>query len=192
MSGFISARLWTGGRWGVASISVLAMLSFGLPLCFAPTTTFPPSDLRSGYQSGSNRRSTLDIVWDCVSTISICVYTAVHKTIPEHPRSRFRSILDKAAWVLLGISSPEYILGKAGQEYYKAVIITREMQQWELPSTPSASQQWTYTHSFFLLMRGFQYQGGRVLDLHHLAWLRQHIRKQVLSYSSALLSTEHV
>jgi len=220
MGVFSNASDIIGGLWGVTLIFVLATLSVVLPLHFAPTATFPTSDPRVGYQAGCNGRSTLDIVWSCLSTIFICVYTAVHKNISKRRQGRFKSVLTKGVWVLLGVIVPEFILGLASSEFVKAIFITREIRRWSDPSyqrsakdsiqplednrgeegtllsthdephaqqlSSFASERWTYTHSFFLNMRGFKDQSGGVVKIRHLVWLRRHRQSEYNAVFSQL------
>ncbi|KAK0707272.1 hypothetical protein B0H67DRAFT_647464 [Lasiosphaeris hirsuta] len=85
---------------------------------FKPECTLPP--LGTNYVSGPNTRSTLGILWNCLSIIILCTWSIQHLNVPRirGDPGNFRqrilwSILDlwtKLKWMILTILVPEYLL----------------------------------------------------------------------------------
>jgi len=121
---------FTGGIIGISFMPVITAVAFSLALHFGHIVSFPSSDPRLGYQSGSDHRSTLSIIWSCLSTIFICVYTAMHHNVPKtRHNSALKALIDKVLWVILGIAVPELIVGLAAGEYADAQAISRRVRQ---------------------------------------------------------------
>lgn len=99
---------------------------------FKPECTLPPPG--TNFVSGPNTRSTLGILWNCLSIIILCTWTIQHLNIPVirgDPRSIFQrwwwNILDasvKLKWMTLTILVPEYLLGRAMVE----LLVARSMK----------------------------------------------------------------
>ncbi len=114
---------------------IVAAICFAVPLHFGHTVTFPPSNPRLGYQSGPDQRSTLNIVWTCLSTIFICCYSAMHPDIfdPDepvpNPRQRRQFQSEKIPMVFYGLLAPELVLSRAVDEFICAVALTKMIRQ---------------------------------------------------------------
>lgn len=77
------------------------------------------------WMTSAQTRGTADILYSCLFTISICVYTAVHLNIPppgEHPKWQ---MLRKLKWVLIGIFAPEAVLFTAWWQFLEARSILK-------------------------------------------------------------------
>jgi hypothetical protein len=95
---------------------------------FTPTCTLPPPG--TNYVSGPNVRSSLTILWNCLSIIILCTWSIQHFNIPAiRPEAKSWlqklrwAILDsrsKAKWMLFTILVPEFLVGKALGEYRAA------------------------------------------------------------------------
>ena len=113
---------WVAGLWLLAK-------SAGATQTFKPECTLPPPG--TNFVSGPNTRSTLGILWNCLSIIILCTWSIQHLNIPVirgEPRG-FRqrmwwNILDatvKIKWMVVTIMAPEYLVGKALVE----LLVTR-------------------------------------------------------------------
>ncbi|KAK1749721.1 hypothetical protein QBC47DRAFT_311459, partial [Echria macrotheca] len=98
-------------------------------------------------------RGTFRLVVGCLTTLSLCVYTALHLNIPPRPDrvarpSSFSSAMSKKlVWVLLGMFAPELVVYTAWSQWIAARRLTRAIQ--------ATNPEWTMTHSFFAVMGGF-------------------------------------
>ena len=101
--------------------------------------------------SDSGTRSVYDIVSTCVSTMVICVWSAVHMNIPTRPEGIVRSSIKKLGWVVIGILLPDGFLLLAICEFIAAVILLRKAYLCldDLPPPPSG---WLYK---YVLLRNF-------------------------------------
>jgi hypothetical protein len=75
-------------------------------------------EIYRGWKASPKTRSTSEILYTCIVTISLCVYTAIHLNIPG-PNSRFKWFR-KVVWVLVGIIGPEYVLWTAFVQFLDA------------------------------------------------------------------------
>ena len=99
---------------------------------FQPDCSLPPPG--TNYVSGPNTRSTLSILWNCLSIIFLCTWTIQHLNVPAiRPevkgfwRKLWQHILDskiKAKWMIMTILIPEYLVGRALGEWLAARDMT--------------------------------------------------------------------
>jgi len=81
-------------------------------------------------------RGTFGLLSSCITTLVLCVYTAVHLNIPEHgkePQQYFRKI----GWVVLGLLAPEIVAGNAWEQYRTATRITQVVHKAYPPALTS-------------------------------------------------------
>ncbi|KAK7932001.1 hypothetical protein PG985_002713 [Apiospora marii] len=71
--------------------------------------------------SSQNYRSTSDILWSCLLTMTACIYTALHLNIAAG-NAKKRSIFDKfkVKWVITALFAPELVLYLACSQYLEA------------------------------------------------------------------------
>lgn len=161
------------------SIPLIAIL--GILLLSVSLLVFVVKDLRRirhlripnwGFQTDSGNRSTMDIIYLCLTTMIVCSITALHFDLPseEHsvgpwfmgtPRKNPLKALNKAAKWIVGVLMPEAIVIAAWDQYVEVLRDFVAMKRY---------QGWTFKHSFFALMGGFyvgevQAWSGRMLVL---------------------------
>lgn len=116
-------------------------------------------EIYSGWMSPPTIRGTSDILYTCLITISLCVYTAIHPNIP-HPDNR-RAWMNRTAWVLTGILAPEYALWTAFTQYLEArqlvSFLNSKYKQRERSSTRGKDPPFNLTYGFFVAMGGFRF-----------------------------------
>ncbi|KAM0804978.1 hypothetical protein BDR22DRAFT_817478 [Usnea florida] len=119
-------------------------------------------DLVYGWVSTNCGRGTSDILWSCLATIFLCVWTVIHLPVPCHsriengilmpgePQSSTRTWVIKSGLVtgLLSVFVPGFFTIMAIAELFEAWKTQKRMQR-------STNKGWTLTHSFFLHMGGF-------------------------------------
>ncbi|THZ06595.1 hypothetical protein D6C93_01402 [Aureobasidium pullulans] len=81
-------------------------------------------------------RGTFGILSSCITTLVLCVYTAVHLNIPEHGKER-QQYFRKFGWVILGLLAPEIVAWNAWEQYRTASRITQDVHKAYPPTLTS-------------------------------------------------------
>ncbi|EKM56455.1 uncharacterized protein PHACADRAFT_118172 [Phanerochaete carnosa HHB-10118-sp] len=79
------------------------------------------------WQSSPDVRGTYDIISTCLSTIVICVWSAVHVDVPI--RQTRWSIIDKIGWLVTGLVAPDLLLYVACCQLYRAYVLLGEAKR---------------------------------------------------------------
>ena len=100
---------------------------------FQPECTLPPPG--TNYVSGPNTRSTLSILWNCLSIVVLCTWTIQHLNVPglrpepkHYGQKLWWQMVDattKLKWMILTILIPEYLIGRALGDWLVARAIRR-------------------------------------------------------------------
>ncbi|KAK3314438.1 hypothetical protein B0H66DRAFT_313243 [Apodospora peruviana] len=126
---------------------------------FQPNCTLPPPGEPS-FVAGPEIRSTLDIVWACLSVIFLSTWSVLHLNVPPPIRSRTRWQLfrktvwlakRKLKWTLYSSLMPELTIAFGVDRFLsarKSVGETRTM-------AVDDGTEWTLTHALFADMDGF-------------------------------------
>jgi hypothetical protein len=143
---------------------------------FKPNCTLPPA--HTNFVSGPNTRSTLTILWNCLSIILLCTWNIQHLNIPaarpyldktvkyRWVKKTWRAILDSRTnlkWMLLTILMPEYIMGKALNELIAAWYAYQRLQLWERRD----KVPYEMIHGYFANMGGYYLDFTGVTDAPH-------------------------
>lgn len=126
-----------------------------------------------GWHSTDGGRGTSDILWSCLATILLCVWTVIHlpvpccsrfehgKRVPGEPSRTWRNWIIRSGIIpaLISIIAPELLTLTAILELLHARESKKVMTQ----------KGWTLTHGFFLRMGGFclETTSGLRLQLDH-------------------------
>src|ERR1700760_668710 len=89
--------------------------------------TAPTEPKTVSWQSEPNTRGTWGILTNCVLTLIVCVYTAVHLNVPHRDDTRRTQLLRRAKWVALGILAPELVVYNAWRQWDTATELTQEI-----------------------------------------------------------------
>lgn len=111
------------------------------------------------WQNNPATRGTWSIVTTCISTLIICVYSALHSNIPLIHHSKRKRFLDICKWVCIGIFAPEVLAVAAFMEWRNAGKLTKQIRDLSRTRNSrhlSAWGEWTSQHSFFVTMGGYQ------------------------------------
>jgi len=115
----------------IASITGLVLLIdfAAATTTFKPECSLPPPG--TNYVAGPNTRSTLSILWNCLSIIFLCTWSIQHLNVPAMRREpwgfwqkQWWKVLDsmtKVKWMILTILIPEYLVGRALGEWLAAL-----------------------------------------------------------------------
>ena len=126
----------------------------------------PANDnLIHGWVSTDCGRGTSDILWSCLATIFLCVWTAMHLPVPyyrgQQPLSMRQKIIRSGIVpALVSVIAPEFLAFTAVCELTASWIGKKEIK--------SLTQvDWTLTHQFFLAMGGvcLRSPSGRYLQI---------------------------
>ncbi|GJE96386.1 hypothetical protein PsYK624_125820 [Phanerochaete sordida] len=96
-------------------------------------------DLES-WHSDPSFRGTWGIIATCLSTLIICVWSAIHVDIAPHHRNR--SFFDKVWWLIVGLLAPDWLLLVAFRQLYWAWDLSYNAKKYFLvqePAGPSLS-----------------------------------------------------
>lgn len=116
-------------------------------------------DLVHGWVSTDCGRRTSDILWSCLATILLSVWTVIHLPVPCYSRFEEGKLISGEPsqswrnWVIrsgivpavISVIAPEFMTYMALRDLYAAWLIQRLMKQ----------MKWTLTRAFFLHMGGF-------------------------------------
>ncbi|KAF9008085.1 hypothetical protein BDQ17DRAFT_1539777 [Cyathus striatus] len=98
-------------------------------------------------RNNCNQRSILEIVWNCLGTLFLCTWVAVHPNIPD-PNENDRSILlrrlNMMYWTII---APELVFAYAVRQFIGAKYIFNKYKAFD--------RKWTMKHAYFLQMGGF-------------------------------------
>ncbi|CAA9957302.1 hypothetical protein PTMSG1_00910 [Pyrenophora teres f. maculata] len=106
---------------------------------------------RRGWVSTPDERGTLDIVWSCVSTLFICLWSMLHLNVPSHKDSFWNIFWRKARWLLLGVLAPEVPMLFACGQWASAKRSVTDMR--DLGFT---EEEWSIEHAYYADSGGFQ------------------------------------
>ena len=112
-----------------------------------------------GWHSTDCGRGTSDILWSCLATVLLCVWTVIHLPVPCCSRFENGQLVpgepsrSKRNWVIrsgivpaaISVIAPEFLTFTAISEYFQAIESKKAISQ----------TKWTLTHGFFLNMGGF-------------------------------------
>lgn len=81
----------------------------------------------TGWRSEPNTRGTWSLLYSCVFTLFLCVYSAIHINIPARGEPGNAHFWRKVKWVVIAIFAPEVVLYSAWQQYYIASSFCRDL-----------------------------------------------------------------
>jgi hypothetical protein len=126
---------------------------------FYPNCTFPSAIVN--FVSSGNVRGTLDILWSSLFTLLICTWTVQHLNIPQQTKDydgswdklkeAFKRSGTKVKWMLVTLIVPEFLVGRAFQDFMMTKKSCREMRR----LAEKDGVKWTLTHAYYANMGGF-------------------------------------
>ena len=110
-------------------------------------------DLSSGWQSTNCGRGTTDVLWSCLATILLCVWTVIHLPTGEYDMKRAATwrgkiVRSRLATAIIGLFVPEYIAMRAIGDWEGASRIVKSASE-------EGYSRITRTHAFALDMGAF-------------------------------------
>lgn len=83
-------------------------------------------------------RGTWSLLYSCVFTLILCVWTALHLNVPAQGESAFKIWLRKLKWVAIALFAPEIVLYTAWYQLYAAWTLYTELN-WYLKSAKASN-----------------------------------------------------
>ncbi|KAI9699083.1 MAG: hypothetical protein M1836_003272 [Candelina mexicana] len=106
------------------------------------------SPLVQGWTPSPDGRGTIDIIWSCVLTVSLCSWSVLCLNFPAPGDSYWQKTRRKFYLTGLGIVGPEFIFQIALGQWVSACRSVKDFQQ-------LGYHDWSMTHAFFANMGGF-------------------------------------
>ncbi|KAK3370489.1 hypothetical protein B0H63DRAFT_487102 [Podospora didyma] len=137
-------------------------------ISFYPNCTLPTE--AQGFVAAANVRSTMDIVWTCLSTIVLSCWSALHLNVPPQfnptttaQRWRYKGflLLRKVKFLLVMLIAPELLLSMAIDGWWFVHRHTPILQK----LADEDGVPWSKSHTFFSNMGGFVVRFSAVSEL---------------------------
>ncbi|KAI5817018.1 hypothetical protein BZA77DRAFT_279406 [Pyronema omphalodes] len=124
--------------------------------------TFAPSWVKEPLTRG-----TFGIVFPCLATLGLCVYTGIHLNIPAQTDGQVKIIFRKLKWSIIALFAPEMVLYCAWQQWFQAKAIMDRMnaaldRKAEIEQKPvDESYRYDISMAYWVVMGGFVYKCPR-------------------------------
>ncbi|EGR45485.1 uncharacterized protein TRIREDRAFT_68358, partial [Trichoderma reesei QM6a] len=122
-----------------------------------------------GYVPNPDGRGTLSLLFSCLLTLSLCVWSAIHLDLPPYGESDIEYTYRYLKWGVLGIFGPELVIWAAWRQFISARTLTKFIKE-VVPSNNgpdmSGRQRWTMVHGFYAGMGGFVFDTATPEMLH--------------------------
>lgn len=82
-----------------------------------------------GFVGEPDGRGTLSLVFSCVFTLCICVWSAMHLNLPTTDESPSEYSYRYLKWSILGIFGPELVIWAAWRQYLSARCLTKTIRE---------------------------------------------------------------
>jgi hypothetical protein len=112
------------------SLLIFLMVSSSLlPFAAAAQTVQNATTITTvGWVSDDNqKRGTISLLYNCLFTIFLCTWSAMHLNVPGENDSPLRIFLRKCTWMLIGVLAPEAVAIIAIDEWYLARMLVRNV-----------------------------------------------------------------
>jgi hypothetical protein len=106
---------------------------------------------RRGWVGGPDERGTLDIVWSCISTLFICLWSMLHLNVPSQKDTFWNIFWRKARWLLLGVLAPEVPMLFACGQWASAKRSVKAMRDLGFDE-----DEWSTEHAYYADSGGFE------------------------------------
>lgn len=104
------------------------------------------TDARLGWISSPDGRGTIDIIWGCILTVFLCVWTVLTLNVPAPNTSLWAFTRTKMKWAIIALFGPEWLSAMAGAQWSIARRAMKEFRDGDI--------RWTMQQSFFAEMGG--------------------------------------
>ncbi|KAH9209043.1 hypothetical protein DL95DRAFT_310758, partial [Leptodontidium sp. 2 PMI_412] len=140
-----------------------------------PANTIASSTaIASSWVSEPQGRGTWNLLYSCVFTLVLCVWTSVHLNVPGFGETAWQMYRRKAKWVLIALFAPEFVVYCAFQQWFTARVFLKELQK--------LHDWFDMTYAMFAVMGGF------MVDIEHL---HNRLKRATLTTNGLLLLAQH-
>ncbi|ORY58714.1 uncharacterized protein BCR38DRAFT_352335 [Pseudomassariella vexata] len=111
-----------------------------------------------GFVSDPDSRGTVSLLFSCILTLTLCVWSAVHLNLPKCNEKDLKYTWRYFKWSMLGVFGPELVVWTAWRQYISARALTKmvkEVRKRHAKKNVDASHKWTMVHGFYAGMGGF-------------------------------------
>lgn len=122
-------------------LAYLLLLSNGASAVPTQNLTALRSEFAPAWVSEPTSRGTWNLLYSCLFTLTLCVWSAIHLNIPPQGERQRTQLLRKVKWVLIAIFAPEVALFTAGQQLYQARVLCKELNAIVSRTTIGTCQQ---------------------------------------------------
>lgn len=125
------------GAWLLmpASVHALPVVSRALinqPSANTVNLTALNTDISEGWVSNPDNRGTWNILSNCIFTLSLCVFTAIHLNVGPPGETGLQFWLRKLKWVIVATFAPEMVLYTAGKQWFSATRLCKKLNNWRV------------------------------------------------------------
>ncbi|KAF8646096.1 hypothetical protein AX16_007383 [Volvariella volvacea WC 439] len=122
------------------------------PVSLLPENPVPPTSpilnafvaVSDCIRDPSKIRSTSELLWNCLGTVFVCTYVAIHPNMLDRDATMWERLWQKVKTCLYALLAPEVIIVMAMRQRFVASRIARQFR----------GHGWTMTHGFFMIMGG--------------------------------------
>lgn len=82
-----------------------------------------------GYVPNPDGRGTLSLLFSCLLTLSLCVWSAIHLDLPPHGETDIEYTYRYLKWSVLGIFGPELVIWAAWRQFISARTLTKFIKE---------------------------------------------------------------
>ncbi|KAN0076549.1 hypothetical protein V8E54_006691 [Elaphomyces granulatus] len=148
-----------------------------------------------GWISEPSGRGTASLLHNCLLTIFLCVWSALHINIPERNKSRMENFFSKVGLAVLAIIAPEYVFGIAIESYFyirEALLDELPASLLIYPPSQNGGLKFTETHVWFIFMGGFELQCTDGTHRLNLTEIKDLITNKAIPVSSITITEEEI
>ena len=81
---------------------------------------------RVGWVPDSSGRGTISLLLSCLSTLILCIWSAIHLNLPLRDESSFNYTWRYFKWSIIGLFGPELVVWTAWRQYISARAVRTE------------------------------------------------------------------
>ena len=102
--------------------------------------------ISDGWVSNPDIRGTWNILSNCIFTLSLCVFTAIHLNVGPPGETELQFWLRKCKWAVVATFAPELVLYTAGKQWFSATRLCKKLnnrrvdRDGKIPETPSKDE----------------------------------------------------
>ena len=87
------------------------------------------TDIAPPWVPDPNGRGTWSLLYSCVFTLGLCVWTALHLNVPAWNESEYDKWLRRVKWLFIAVFAPEMAVFTAWHQFYGAKGLCKELNK---------------------------------------------------------------